>query len=148
MKKQALILGTLLGIQFLGHGQDIGQNEVPSIILNQFNRQFPKATDIEWKLDGHQYQVEFEIGWNLDHEIWYDPEGNIVKHKEDVAAEELSKAVVQKIDSEFKGYTLDDMERITENGKVVYRVELNSLMHQDWEVILDENGNVLSKKVD
>ena len=46
MKKQVLLLGTLLGIQLLGHGQDIPQNEVPSVIVNQFNVQFPKATDI------------------------------------------------------------------------------------------------------
>ena len=49
---------------------------------------------------------------------------------------------------QFNRYTLDDIERITENGKVVYRIELNSLTHQDWEVILDGDGKVLSKKVD
>lgn len=148
MKKQLWMLGTLLGIQFLAHGQDIPQNEVPSVIVNQFNGQFPKATDIEWELDGKQYQVEFEIGWNLEHTIWYDREGMMTKHKEDVTTEDLSNAVVQKINSEFNKYTLDDIERITENGKVVYRVELNSLTQEDWEVILDADGKVLSKKVD
>jgi len=148
MKKQVLLLGTLLGIQLLGHGQDIPQNEVPSVIVNQFNVQFPKATDIEWELDGHHYQVEFETGWNIAHTVWYDREGKMVKHKEDVTTEDLSNAVVQTINSEFNTYTLDDIERITENGKVVYRIELNSMTHQDWEVILDEDGKVLSKKAD
>ena len=148
MKKQVLLLGTLLGIQLLGHGQDIPQSEVPSVIVNQFNVQFPKATDIEWELDGHHYQVEFETGCNIAHTVWYDREGKMAKHKEDVTTEDLSNAVVQTINSEFNTYTLDDIERITENGKVVYRIELNSMTHQDWEVILDEDGKVLSKKVD
>ncbi len=148
MKNKFLIIGTVLAITFTSQAQDITQSQVPSVILNQFNNQYPKATDIEWEIDSNLYNVEFEIGWNTDHEIWYNTSGEMVKHKEDVSKSELPETVKNKIKSEFKGYSIDDLERITDNGKVIYKIELDALTQQDWDVILDSNGNVISKITD
>lgn len=99
-------------------------------------------------MDGSLYNVEFEIGWNTDHEIGYDTEGNIVKHKEGISKSELPKAVQNGIKTNFSGYAIDDLERITDNGKVFYKMELNSLMKEDWDVVMDADGTVLSKIAD
>ena len=109
---------------------------------------FPKAADVEWEMSDSLYQVEFEIGWNIDHEVWYNDSGKIVKHKEDISRKELSKKVRNSIKTDFRGYTIDDLERITENGKVVYKMELNSLIHQDWDIVIDADGKVISKMAD
>lgn len=137
-----------IGAIHFSNAQDIPQHQVPSVILNQFNGQFPKATDIEWELDGSLYSVEFETGWNIDHTIWYGDDGKMVKHKEDISTNELPQGVKDKIKGDFKGYTIDDIERIADHGTIVYRIELNSLIHQDWDVVVDSEGTILAKMAD
>ncbi|HLU84891.1 MAG TPA: PepSY-like domain-containing protein [Vicingaceae bacterium] len=148
MKKQILILSAALAISLSAQAQDIPQSQVPSVILNQFNKQFPKATDVEWEMDGNLYNVDFEIGWNIDHEVWYNAEGKIVKHKEDISKSELPKAVNDRIQADFSGYSIDDLERITDNGKVIYKMELNALTQTDWDIVIDSEGKVISKIAD
>lgn len=147
IKTQILIIAALSIFSF-SQAQDVPQSQVPSVILNAFTSQFPKATDVEWEMSGSLYQVEFEIGWNVDHEVWYNDSGKIVKHKEDISKKELPKVVRNTIKTDFRGYTIDDLERITENGKVVYKMELNSLIHQDWDIVIDADGKVISKMAD
>lgn len=148
MKKQILILSAALAISLSAQAQDIPQSQVPSVILNQFNKQFPKATDVEWEMDGNFYNVDFEIGWNIDHEIWYNAEGKMVKHKEDISKSELPKAVNDRIQADFSGYSIEDLERITDNGKVIYKMELNALTQTDWDIVIDSEGKVISKIAD
>ena len=148
MKKQFLVFGTTLAIALTTQAQDIPQSQVPSVIVNEFNKQFPKATDVEWEMDGSLYDVEFEIGWNIDHEVWYNAEGKMVKHKEDISKSELPKAVIDKIKADFKGYSIDDLERISDNGKVVYKMELDALVQQDFDVVMDSEGKIISKIAD
>lgn len=148
MKKKILIIAAVIGITFTTQAQDILQSQIPAVILNQFNSQFPKATDVEWEMDGSNYTVEFELNWNIDHEVWYNTEGKIVKHKEDISSSDLPKVVNERIQTDFSGYSIDDVERITDNGIVVYKMELNHLMQQDWDVVIDASGNVLSKMAD
>ena len=148
MKKQILIFGATLAMVATVQSQDIPQSQLPSVVVNVFNKQFPKVTDLEWEMEGSLYNADFETGWNIDHEVWYTKEGKMVKHKEDISVIDLPKAVSQKIATDFKGYSLHDLERIMDNGKVVYKMELKALIEQDWDVVLDANGNILSKVAD
>ncbi|MBT2162307.1 PepSY-like domain-containing protein [Zobellia barbeyronii] len=145
MNKQILSIGVALLIGSIAQAQDIPQSQVPSIIVNKFNKEFPKASDIEWEMDGNLYNVDFEMGWNKDHDVWYNAEGDVVKHKEEIAKSELPKAVKDRIKTDFKGYSVDDLERITDNDKVVYKLELDALTQQDWDAIIDADGNLISK---
>ncbi|QWX82989.1 PepSY-like domain-containing protein [Cellulophaga sp. HaHaR_3_176] len=148
MKKQILIFGAVISIVSTLQAQDIPQSQVPSVILNEFNKQFPKATDLEWEMDGNLYNADFEISWNIDHEVWYNTEGKMVKHKEDISKSELPKAVNNRIQADFSDYSIDDLERITDNGKVVFKMELNALTQTDWDIVIDSEGKVISKIVD
>src|SRR5699024_6696468 len=50
--------------------QDIPQNQVPSVILNHFQQNFSKASDVEWEKDWDNYKVEFETGmFGSDQEV-------------------------------------------------------------------------------
>ncbi len=146
--KRYLIFGTLALILNTGFGQDIPQSQVPSLIVNGFQQSFPKAYDIEWEIDGELYKVEFETGLTgRDHDIWYDKAGKMIRHKEEITKSELPKKVSETISRDFNGYRLDDIKKITEGEKVIYTVELKSF-REDWDVILDAEGNILSKKID
>ncbi|MFZ6664615.1 PepSY-like domain-containing protein [Peijinzhouia sedimentorum] len=147
MKKQVLFI-IAIGVFSVCKAQDIPQSQVPSIILNQFNAQFPDATDIAWEMERKQYKVEFETGWNKDHELWFDINGSVIKHKEEITKEELPTEIKSKINNDFKGYSIDDLERISEQGSILYKMELNSLFRQDWKMVFDKAGNVVSKTAD
>ena len=148
MKKIILALTTGL-LLFVGNvmAQDIPQSQVPSVILNKFKSDFPKAKDIEWELQSEMYNVEFEIGRSVDHEIWYDKSGNLIKHKEDISKNDLPSTVSAVLQKDFKGYKIDDVEKLTEGSAVTYKMELNS-MNKDWDIVMDANGKILKQKAD
>ncbi len=125
-------------------GQDIPQNRVPSLIVNKFQQSFPKASDVEWELDGENYKVEFETGLlGTDHNVWYDKTGKLVRHKEEISQSDLPQKVLVKINSDFSSYRIDDVKKITEGSKVTYTLELKNFT-EEWKVAFDSEGTVLS----
>lgn len=120
--------------------QDIRQSEVPSLVLNAFQSKFSNPTDIEWEKQGDLFKVEFEIG-NKDHDLWLDQNGNIKKHKEEITRADLPEVIKQKLNSDFKSYRIDDVDKIETNGKIYFVVDLDSNAG-DREVIFLADGSI------
>lgn len=138
---KSLIFAILLaGFSSATIAQDIPQSEVPSLVLNTFQMKFPKATDVEWEREGDLFKVDFEIG-SRDHDLWLDANGNIKKHKEELAKADLPKAVSRKIKNEFKEYSIDDVHKIETDGKVFFLVDLDG-RGNDREVLFAADGTV------
>ena len=125
MKIYIFSILSLLSIGIL-HAQDIYQEQVPSIVLNNFTADFEGAKDIEWERNNAHYVVEFEMGWGNDHEIWYTAGGDVVLHEEDYSVMDLPDTVRERLNDDFKGYSIDDLVKITKKDQVVYEMELNS----------------------
>lgn len=125
--------------------QEMSQSNVPSVIVNNFQKQFPKAFDVEWELKGNLYQVEYEIGiLGADHEAWYNQTGKLIKHKEEISKKDFPKKVVKSIDKSFSQYRISDVKKITESNNVAYTLELKSFS-EEWKVTFDKDGTILSK---
>lgn len=144
----------ILTISFLGlsfnqiSAQDIHQSEVPSVILNHFQKTFSKASDIEWEIKGNLYEVEFETGFlGDDHKVLYSRDGKLVRHEEEISKSGLPKAVLASINRSFSGYRIDDVKKIAEGRKVVYKTELKNFT-QEWKVLFDAQGRILQKRED
>lgn len=128
--------------------QDIPQNQVPSLVLNSFQQSYSKAFDLEWELDGDKYKVEFELGLpGTDHEIWYDQNGKLLRHKEEISKGDLPKAVQKKLKIGYSSYRIDDVKKITEGTVATYTLEVKNLS-EEWKLALDTEGNELSKIAD
>ena len=127
-------------------GQDLKETEVPSVVLNTFKQQFPKAMDVEWKLKAALYKVEFDIGKD-DHEVWLEKTGKIVKHKEEIKADQLPKEVVASINKDYKGYQIHDPKKTDNAGVLTYKVELKKT-GSELDITFDKTGKVISKKAD
>lgn len=128
--------------------QDLNKSEVSSVIINSFQKTFPKVYDVEWELDGGYYKAEFETGlFGTDHDTWYDKTGKLIRHKEEISKSDLPKKVLAKINSSFNGYRVEDVKRITENNKVTYTLELKTFT-QEWKAAFDNTGTLLSKVAD
>lgn len=129
------------------YAQEIPANQVPSIVLNAFKKDFSEARDVEWEKMGDQYQVEFETGWSTDHEVWFAANGTMTRHEEEISKKALPKAVVNALSAEFKGFAIDDLKRITTPENVTYQVEADG-RSQDWKVTLDQSGKIITKLAD
>lgn len=130
------------------YAQDVSQSQIPSLIINNFQKTFPKAFDIEWEMDGENYKVEFEIGFlGKDHDVWFNKAGKIIRHKEEISDSDLPQKVKSKISSEFGSYRVDDVKKLTENNKTTYTLELKSFS-EEWKIAFDASGNIISKIAD
>lgn len=132
-----LLLGT--GTSF---AQDIPKSKVPAVIINNFNKEFPKANDIEWEMEGDLYNVEFEIGWFTDYEAWYNVSGKLVKQTQEISKSDIPKAVANAIKTQYSEYRIDDAKKIIENGVETYKIELEK-WDEDFDVIFTENGKII-----
>ena len=132
-----LILGT--GTIF---AQDIPKSQVPSVIVNNFKKEFTKANDVEWERQGDLYNVDFEIGLFTDYEAWYNASGKLVKQTQEISKSDLPKAVINAIKTQYKEYSIDDVKKIIEDGVETYKVELEK-WDEDFDVIYSKNGNLI-----
>lgn len=141
------ILALFIGVTSM-FAQDIPQSQVPSLVLNSFQQKYPKAYDVEWELKGDLYKVEFEKSLlGDDVEVWFDKSGKVVRSKEEISKSELPKAILDKIDAEFKASIIKDVEKFIDNNTVSYKVEVKTI-REEWDILFDEKGNILSKKLD
>ena len=124
-------------------GQDVSQDQIPSVVANAFQTKFSKAADIEWERDGELYKCEFELG-RVDHHVWIDQSGNVKKHKEEIEKSDIPAVVMQKLKSDFKDYTVDDVDKIETDGKVYFEVDLES-NNGDREVLVASDGTFVEK---
>ncbi|MFC7525940.1 PepSY-like domain-containing protein [Parapedobacter sp. GCM10030251] len=122
---------------------------VPAVVLNAFQQQFPKARQAEWERrnDG-TFEVEFNVGLvGRDQKAFISPDGKVLKHEEELSSSSLPEDVKKQIKAEFAGYRVDEVKKITEGGKVVYAVDLES-RSGDLKVHFDPAGKILKERMD
>ena len=129
------------------YAQDLNQNEVPTNLLNAFQKTYSNASDVEWELDSETYKVEFDLN-DLEQEIWYTKDGIIVKREMEITEKDLPSAVLSAIKSKYVGYKIDSIELIEMDNKKTYEVELEKGWTQELKVVFDVNGDVLSSVED
>ncbi|MCF0055844.1 PepSY-like domain-containing protein [Dyadobacter sp. CY356] len=142
--KKLIFVAFMMFYAAVSFGQDIKETEVPSVVLNTFKQQYAKAEKVEWKQKAGLYKVEFKIVKD-DHELWLDKTGKIVKHKQEIKADQLPKEVTAVIAKDYKGYTVHDPKKTDNAGVVTYKVELKTAS-SEMHVTFDKGGKVVSKK--
>ena len=146
MNGKMILSACILALSTIGaFAQDIPQSQVPAVVVNSFQQKFPKAKGIDWELKAGLYEAEFETGlFGTDHEVWIQSNGKIVRHKEELAKNDLPKAVIAKVKKDFPGYRIEDVKKITEEQKITYAFEVKSRT-EEWKLVVDTQGNVLGK---
>ena len=142
--KTKLILA--IALLFLGttstFAQDLTESQVPTVIVNNFKKEFPKAKDIEWQKKGGQYNVDFEIGWGVDFEAWFSESGNLIKYKQEISEADLPQAIKDAIKKEYAGFRIDDAKKIVKNGVDTYKVELEK-GQDERKLVFSKDGKVI-----
>ena len=127
--------------------QDLKTSEVPSNLMEKFQKSYTNTKDIEWEKVGEHYKVEFDIN-RMEHEIWYDKTGTIIKKKQDITQKELPTAILTAIKSNYDGFKIDSIEMKESNEKVTYEVELEKGWNESLKVTFSTSGKVLNVKKD
>ncbi|ULT28141.1 hypothetical protein KUH03_17015 [Sphingobacterium sp. E70] len=98
------------------------QSQVPAVVVNSFQQKFPKAKGVDWEMKAGLYEAEFETGlFGTDHEVWIQSNGKIVRHKEELAKNDLPKAVIARVKKDFPGYRIEDVKRSLRNKRLRMR---------------------------
>ncbi len=146
MKCKIILSACILALTTIGaFAQDIPQSQVPAVVVNSFQQKFPKAKGVDWELKAGLYEAEFETGlFGTDHEVWIQSNGKIVRHKEELAKNDLPKVVIANVKKEFPGYRIEDVKKITAEQQVTYAFEVKNGTNE-WKLVVDSKGNVLGK---
>ena len=139
LKIAAFILFTTISV----NAQDLQNKEVPQNLKNQFEKDYPNATEIEWEKEDILFKVEFDIE-KKEQEIWFDESGTIIKTERELTKEDLPKAISSEIKSSYASFKIEDIEMKKENDKVTYEIELKKGW-TDKTLIFDESGTILQK---
>lgn len=126
--------------------QDIPQKDVPAVVVNAFQQKFPQQSIVEWEYKKGLYEAEFEIK-NLDHSVYIDSTGKIVRYKKEINANELPAAVNAAIQKDFSGYKIEDIKKIEAPTGVTYKVELEK-GEDERKVTFSPDGKIVANLVD
>ena len=122
--------------------QDIANDKVPTSLNSSFQKAFPNASDIEWEKDGVNFKVEFDQD-NMENEIWYSNNGEILKTEKELTLKDLPSAVIATIKSKYPKYDIDEVELSEAKGKKTYEVELEKWFSEDVKLMIAEDGSIL-----
>lgn len=144
--KNFILIPALFILSLCASAQDIAQSQVPSIIVNSFKQNFPKASDVEWELKGDVYEVDFEIGF-IDHEAHYNKSGKLIRLKQEIKESDLPAEVRASAGKDFNGFRMSDVKKIDQQGAISYKMEMKK-GNEEWIVVYDSKGKQLSKTAD
>jgi ribonuclease BN (tRNA processing enzyme) len=126
--------------------QDISQQNVPAVVVNAFQQKFPQQSTVEWELKKGLYEAEFEIK-NLEHNVYLDTTGKIVRYKQDITVNDLPAAINVAIQQNFKGYKIEDVKKIEEGNAVTYKFELEK-GKDERKVMFSADGKIIENVAD
>lgn len=127
--------------------QDLRSDEVPANLKSTFETSFKNVKDVEWEKKGDHFKVEFEIN-RMDHDIWYDAQGNVVKSEIDIKSSDLPSAVASAVKTKYSDYKIDSVKVHEEGGKKVYEIEIDKGWSNERELRVDASGNIVSDRED
>lgn len=143
---QSTLLGGLLLLgSFAVSAQEINASQVPDPVQQAFKAKFFKATDIEWKKEGDQYKISFDIG-NDDHDAFYNASGKLVSHSYEILKSQLPASIRAAVKKEFPNHRIDDVDKIERDGAVTYKVDLDG--RPDMKSVFGADGKLISKVED
>lgn len=145
LRNLILALSFMIGGLATVNAQNLSKNEVPQAVRNVFAKQYPKAYDIEWEMEGTNYEVSFDLS-RVDFKAVYTPSGQTVFFEKDITTRALPKVIVKSIKSKYPSYRIDDAKLINTNGVVTYKIDLDG--KPDLDVWYTSTGNFIKELVD
>lgn len=123
--------------------QDLTMDAVPANLQSTLSKSYSAAKDVEWERKGDLFKVEFEIN-RLDHDLWYDGEGNIIKSKIEIRENELPPLVATAVKNKYADYKIDSVEVYEQEGTKTYKVDIEKGWFIERKLTIDGTGKIIT----
>lgn len=117
---------------------DVQPDEVPVEVRQALLDAFPNSSYIEWDKNGKDYEADFQLD-RRTHTALLNPTGSLLMHKQAIPETELPGEVTATLNQNFKGYALDEVEKLLKDEGTFYQVELESATSEE-QLVLQPNG--------
>ena len=114
-------------------------------IRSTFNRQFPKASDIEWSFKDNFYLAEFvQTGENKI--ACFDTNGDFQYVRILLTEENIPVKILKKIQQKFKIVTLVSVTEIKDRDTSNYEIIVDTANKTRNRIIVDKQGKILNNE--
>lgn len=139
---RSLLLILMCCISGAAFAQDIRVPlNIPATVEKNFKKKFPTAKEVEWRRNGDRLEADFDVS-RTDHKALYDAKGKLLAWKCDIRSGSLPAPVTRAIRTNYKGFRIDDAEKITRDKVEFYQVELDG-NPDDVRLVFDKDGKVV-----
>jgi hypothetical protein len=142
MKKIVLMLVAGL-ITSLTYAQKIQDNDVPVVVKNAFQKQYPTAKEVKWEKENVNYEVNFDLN-EVDYSVLMDEKGTILETEIEIELSQLPAGVLDYVKANYAGQKVKECSKITDVKSVItYEVEIKGK-----DLIFDNNGKFVKETKD
>ncbi|MCB9195672.1 MAG: PepSY-like domain-containing protein [Flavobacteriales bacterium] len=142
MKKTITTMTLLIGIVAVLFAQS-----APEVVKSAFNKKFPTATSVIWeKENSKEWEAEFKLD-GKEYSANFSNDGTWKETEHEIALSDLPSSVQKTLKSEFAEYEIKEVEMVENSGFTGYEIEVKK-GKETLELVLDQNGKVLKKKVE
>ena len=107
------------------NSQDIATSKVPAVVVNTLKAQYPNAARVDWEKVGAYYEADFNTEANTEVTVQIDANGKMLMQKIDIGWNDLGDAIKTVLQSQYKNFKVDEVEKIEKEGIFYYQVELD-----------------------
>ncbi len=131
-----MILFAIAGFALQAQAQDVNNKNVPAAVITAFNSNHSGVTDVEWKKDGANYEVSYDLPNKKDIYITYDASGKLIRTKEEISDKDLPSAIMAYIQKNYDEDEARNAFKVTDaDGTLTYKVKMKG-----DHLIFDSNG--------
>ena len=142
MKKLILLL--LIGGLFTkAEAQKLSAKDVPSAVMNAFNKAYPSIKDVDWSKKGDDYTASYDSK-KVDNSVTYEVNGKLIETEIKIAPSTLPSGVMEYVKKNYKEDEVKEASKITDaSGTVTYEAEV-----KDLDLIFDSKGDFIKSVKD
>jgi uncharacterized membrane protein YkoI len=147
MDYKSMILAAffLVGGIASSNAQDIAKKNVPVAVKTAFSKAYPKASDADWKMEGSNYKVDFDLA-KTDYKVTYTATGKTIAVEKDIPNTQLPAVIAKSIQTRYPKGRIDDADWINTGGKITYKIDIEGT--PDVKVWYGADGEFIKEVAD
>jgi hypothetical protein len=121
----------------------ISKTVIPKIVVNNFNKVFPDAINVEWYLNGEIFEAVFHEN-DLEKIAFIDNKGTTIETKVNLALSLIPFAIAQIASNHGE---IMNAIKITNNDSITYEIIVRDQKLNRYLIEFDDKGLIFNKKL-
>jgi hypothetical protein len=138
---KTVLAAALVMLGLTAAAQKVEASEVPNVVSKGFRKVHPQARVTKWEKEDENFEAHFVSG-GTEKSVLLDAEGGVLQTETVIQTNELPKAALEYVKSNYEGAKITEASKIVDNkGVITYEAELKKT-----DVVFDAEGKFLSEK--